>query len=78
MMMNWSEESGMKDHPINLLVHRLSNLTKLRELKLYDNRLVCLAGLQGLCSLHTLDISSNRVTSLEVCVCMHPLCVYTH
>ena len=49
-----------------LHTRRMSTLSKLKELKLYDNRIVSLAGLQGLSSLHTLDISSNCLTSLEV------------
>ena len=52
----------------------LSTLVKLKELKLYDNRVASLAGLQGLSSLHTLDVSSNRLNTLEVCLCH----VHTH
>lgn len=52
--------------PAHAVACSMSSLAKLRELKLYDNRLLCLDGLQGLSSLHTLDISSNRLSSLEV------------
>lgn len=45
----------------------LSTLSKLRELKLYDNRISQISGgLQGLSTLHTLDLSSNRLTDLQV------------
>lgn len=50
---------------------RLSGLSKLKELKLYDNRVASVAGLQGLSALHTLDISSNRLTTLEVRACFN-------
>ncbi len=46
---------------------RLSALSKLKELKLYDNRIVQIGtGLQALSALHTLDLSSNRITDLQV------------
>lgn len=44
----------------------LSPLTKLQDLRLYDNHIRSLAGLQGLVNLHSLDVSSNLLTSLEV------------
>lgn len=44
----------------------LSSLSKLKELKLYDNRISVLQNLAALTALHTLDISSNRLQSLEV------------
>jgi Leucine-rich repeat (LRR) protein len=47
-------------------VSRLSSLSKLKELKLYDNRISVLQNLSALTALHTLDISSNRLQSLEV------------
>ncbi|KAG1680433.1 hypothetical protein FOA52_015526 [Chlamydomonas sp. UWO 241] len=48
-------------------VDGLASLSKLRELKLYDNKLVggIGKGLQALTALHTLDLSSNRLSQLE-------------
>jgi Leucine-rich repeat (LRR) protein len=50
-----------------LLTCRLSSLVKLRELKLYDNRISAIGNsLSALSMLHTLDLSSNRLQSIEV------------
>ncbi len=51
--------------PLPRPTHRLASLTKLKELKLYDNHIASLEGLAALTSLHTLDVSGNRLTSLQ-------------
>ena len=43
---------------------RLDKLGRLKELKLYDNCVASLAGLQGLTALHTLDLSSNCISQI--------------
>ena len=57
--------------------HRLTALTKLRELRLYDNKLTTLQGLEGCSALHTLDVSTNKLSSLQVGLlhpCMEAMC----
>ncbi|GFH06629.1 uncharacterized protein HaLaN_01292, partial [Haematococcus lacustris] len=58
---------GTTDETASTTRQRLSTLTKLKELKLYDNLIPVIENCAQLTALHTLDISSNRLTSLEVC-----------
>jgi Leucine-rich repeat (LRR) protein len=51
---------------MNTPFNRLSALPKLKELKLYDNKLSSVEGLPAAVpALHTLDVSGNRLTSLQ-------------
>lgn len=45
---------------------RLAILKQLRELKLYDNAITSISGLQSLTLLHTLELGGNRISQMQV------------